>query len=110
MEPSTTRTNGSNLPFSASYQYLRNSSPFSYASTGLCKCTFGRPEMAPSRTSSILGCVAAVMETESPSQPRPAVIHKIWTSLTAGAFWVERPYGTADVPIAGSLLLIGVIH
>ena len=32
----------------------------------------------------MLGCVAAVIETESPSQLRPAVIHRMWTSLTAG--------------------------
>src|ERR1700761_8733811 len=43
----------------------------------------------------MLGWVAAVMETESPSQPSPAVIHKIWSSATAGFFWVTRPYGIA---------------
>ena len=47
--------------------------------------------MAPSSTSSMLGCVAAVIETESPSQPRPAVIQRTWTSETAGGFWVTRP-------------------
>ena len=39
----------------------------------------------------MLGWVAAVMETESPSQPRPAVSQSTWTSETAGAFWVTRP-------------------
>src|SRR5271156_1437629 len=80
------------------------SSPPSKASTGLCKCTLGKPGMAPSKTSSMLGCVAAVIETESPSQPRPAVIQRICTSFTAGAFCVDRPYGTAAVPIVGLLL------
>ena len=47
--------------------------------------------MAPSKTSSMLGCVAAVMETESPSQPRPAVIQRMWTSETGDGFWVFRP-------------------
>src|SRR5262249_6805374 len=61
-----------------------NSSPTSLASTGLCKCTFGNPGIAPIITSSTLGCSAAVIETVSPSQPRPAVIQTIWTSLTPG--------------------------
>src|ERR1700688_4881353 len=75
------------------------SSPTSTASTGLCKCTLGKPGMAPNNTSSMLGCVAAVIETESPSQPRPAVIQRMCTSLTAEAFCVDRPYGTVAVPI-----------
>jgi hypothetical protein len=32
----------------------------------------------------MLGNVAAVIETESPSQLNPAVIQRMWTSLTAG--------------------------
>src|SRR3954469_20217304 len=56
-------------------------------------------------TSSMLGCVAAVMETESPSQPNPAVIHKIWSSATAGFLCVTRPYGIACAVIIGDLLL-----
>ena len=39
----------------------------------------------------MLGWVAAVIETESPSQPRPAVIQRTCTSLTAGARCVFRP-------------------
>ena len=39
----------------------------------------------------MLGWVAAVIETESPSQPSPAVIQRMWTSLTAGARCVFRP-------------------
>ena len=36
----------------------------------------------------MLGWVAAVMETESPSQPSPAVIQRMCTSATAGFFCV----------------------
>src|SRR5580700_3057571 len=82
IEPSTTNTKGLSLPSAARYQNFMNSSPFSYARTGLCKWTFGRPGIAPNITSSKLGCVAAVIETESPSQPRPAVIQTMWTSET----------------------------
>ncbi len=42
--------------------------------------TLGRPGIVPRTMSSRLGCVAAVMEIESPSHPRPAVIHKISTA------------------------------
>ena len=42
----------------------------------------------------MLGCVAAVIDTESPSHPNPAVIHKISISFTGGVFCVLRPYGT----------------
>jgi hypothetical protein len=37
------------------------------------------------------------------------VIQTMCTSLTAGAFWVDRPYGTVAVPIAGLLLSKQVI-
>src|SRR5580704_15501636 len=99
MEPSTTSTNGSSLPSSAWYQYFRKSSPTSYASTGLCRCTRGSPGIAPNKTSSMLGWVAAVTETESPSQPRPAVIHRMCTSETGEGFCVTRPYGTVSAAI-----------
>src|SRR5215813_4849137 len=61
-----------------------NSLPTSLASTGLCRCAFGNPGIAPRSTSSMLGCSAPVTEIVSPSQPRPAVIQTIWTSLTSG--------------------------
>src|ERR1700688_3979837 len=96
MEPSTTSTKGSSLPSSAKYQYFMKSSPTSYASTGLCKCTFGSPGIAPNKTSSMLGWVAAVIETESPSQPRPAVIQRMCTSATGDGFCVTRPYGAVS--------------
>ncbi len=47
--------------------------------------------MAPITMSSMLGWVAAVTDTESPSQLSPAVIHRTWTSLTAGSRCVLRP-------------------
>src|ERR1700722_18041786 len=40
--------------------------------------------MLPMTRSSMLGCMAAVTETESPSQPRPVVIQTTCTSFTAG--------------------------
>src|SRR5262245_46620567 len=41
--------------------------------------------MVPRRTSSMLGWLAAVIETVSPSQPRPAVIQRMSSSAMAGA-------------------------
>src|ERR1700733_2604164 len=55
--------------------------------------------MAPNKTSSMLGWVAAVTETESPSQPRPAVIQSMCTSATGDGFCVTRPYGTVSAAI-----------
>jgi hypothetical protein len=57
-------------------------SPSRRRGPGWCRCTRGRPGTAPSRSSSRLGCVAAVMAMESPSQLRPAVIHKTSMSRT----------------------------
>ena len=53
-----TSTNGaSSVPSAAARNGARNSSPPSVGdSTLLCRCTFGRPGMAPSSTSSIAGC------------------------------------------------------
>src|SRR5580692_122639 len=56
--------------------------------------------MAPSSTSSMLGCVAAVTETESPSQPKPAVIQRMCMSEMGDGFCVFRPYGTASAVMA----------
>src|SRR4029077_16113885 len=41
--------------------------------------------MVPRSTSSMLGWVAAVIDTESPSQLNPAVIQRMWTSSTLEA-------------------------
>ena len=48
----------------------------------------------------MLGCVAAVMDTESPSQLRPAVIQSTSISAIAGVVCVRRPWG-ADVSVMG---------
>src|SRR3954451_15111795 len=60
-----------------------NSSPPSVGdSTLLCRCTLGSPGTAPSSTSSIAGCIAAVTEIVSPSQLIPSEVHRMWTSST----------------------------
>ena len=74
IDPSMTRMNGSSFPAAASRIDCMNASPFSYASTGLCRITLGTPGSAPATSSSMLGRLAAVMAIVSPSQPRPAVI------------------------------------
>src|SRR6187551_3332408 len=79
-----TSTNGSAAsPLAAARNGVRNSSPPSVGlRTLLCRLTFGIPGMAPSRTSSMLGCPAAVIETESPSQLIPSEIQRMSTSST----------------------------
>src|SRR4051794_14885313 len=86
IEPSITSTNGSSsCPSAACRKGLRNSSPLSVGeSTLLCRLTFGSPGIAPSRTSSMLGWPAAVIETVSPSQLIPSEIQRMCTSSTPG--------------------------
>src|SRR4051795_9920864 len=85
IEPSTTSTNGaSSSPRAACRKGARNSSPPRVGeSTLLWRWTFGMPGIAPSRTSSMPGCPAAVTDTESPSQLIPSEIQRMWTSSTA---------------------------
>ena len=64
-----------------------NSSPFSYASTGLWTITLGMPGIAWVTMSSRLGSTAEVMATESPSQPRPVVIQMTWASTASVFAW-----------------------
>src|SRR3954447_1319912 len=87
IEPSMTSTNGaSSSSRAAARNGARNSSPPSVGdSTLLWRWTFGMPGIAPSRTSSMPGWPAAVIDTESPSQLIPSEIHRMWTSSTAGA-------------------------
>src|SRR3954451_9892626 len=87
IDPSITSTNGApRVPSTASRYGFRNSSPPSDgASSLLCKCTLGRPGIAPSSTSSMLGSDAAVTDTESPSQLIPSEIQRMWTSSTPDA-------------------------
>src|SRR3954467_3780268 len=84
IEPSMTRTNGASSSSTSAWRNgLRNSSPPSVGdSTLLCRLTFGRPGIAPSRTSSMPGWPAAVIETESPSQLIPSEIQRMSTSST----------------------------
>src|SRR3954470_18125490 len=84
IEPSITSTNGlSSSARAAARNGVRNSSPPSVGeSTLLCRFTFGIPGIAPSSTSSMPGCPAAVTEMESPSQLMPSEIQRMWTSST----------------------------
>jgi hypothetical protein len=79
IDPSTTSTYGaSRVPAAASRNGFMNSSPPSVGdSTLLCRLTFGRPGMAPSSTSSMLGWLAAVIETLSPSQLNPSDVQRM---------------------------------
>src|SRR3954470_12285381 len=87
MEPSITRTNGaSSSSLTAWRNGRRNSSPPSVGdSTLLWRLTFGRPGIAPRSTSSMPGCPAAVIDTESPSQLIPSEIHRMCSSCTPPA-------------------------
>ena len=85
MEPSTTSTNGSSSPRSALKNHSMKSlvlptGPLSKSISGQCTATFGSPGNALSAISSMLGWVAAVRATESPSQLNPALIHRTWTT------------------------------
>jgi hypothetical protein len=53
------------------------SGPHSKSISGQCTAIFGSPGNAPRTISSMLGCVAAVRATESPSQLRPALIQRM---------------------------------
>src|SRR4051812_39975209 len=79
-----TSTNGASSSSTTAWRNgLRNSSPPSVGeSTLLCRLTFGRPGIAPSRTSSMPGWPAAVIEIESPSQLIPSEIQRMSTSST----------------------------
>src|SRR5688500_8705506 len=110
MDPSTTRTNGSSSPRSALKNHSRKSSapplgPHSKSISGQWTATFGRPGSAPRAISSMLGWVAPVRATESPSQLSPALIHSTWirTSSAASSAYRVGAYGlTRGFP--GSLL------
>src|SRR5688572_10534582 len=115
IEPSTTRTNGSSSPRSALKNHSRKSSappfgPHSKSISGQWTATFGSPGSAPSAISSMLGWVAAVRATESPSQLRPALIQRTWIRTSSAASSASRviAYGIAATsrghvlePVAG---------
>src|SRR3984957_2438231 len=88
IEPSTTSTKGSSSPRSAFQNHSRKSSappagPHSKSMSGQCTAIFGSPGSAPSAISSMLGCVAAVKATESPSQLKPALIQRTWIKVSS---------------------------
>src|SRR5450755_3126967 len=91
IEPSMTRTNGSSSPRSALHHHSMKlsapvSGPHSKSINGQCTWIFGRPGSAPSTISSMLGWVAAVSATESPSHDRPALIHRMCSTGSAAVF------------------------
>jgi hypothetical protein len=59
------------------------SGPQSKSINGQCSATLGRPGRAPRAISSMLGWVAAVNETDSPSQDKPQLIQRIWIGLSS---------------------------
>ena len=59
--------------------------PHSKSISGQCTAMLGRPGSAPSAISSMLGWVAAVNATESPSQLSPALIQSTWIRGWASA-------------------------
>src|SRR3954452_6760659 len=95
IDPSTTRTNGSSSPRSALKNHSRKSSapplgPHSKSISGQCTATRGSPGSAPSAISSMLGWVAAVRATESPSQLSPALIQSTWIKVSSAASSASR--------------------
>src|SRR4051795_2351550 len=91
MDPSTTRTNGSSSPRSALKNHSMKSftpptGPLSKSMSGQWTPTLGSPGRAPRAISSMLGWVAAVSATESPSQERPALIQRMWTTGSSAGF------------------------
>ena len=89
IDPSTTRTNGSSSPRSALKNHSMKSSapptgPHSKSISGQCTAILGSPGSAPRAISSMLGWVAAVSATESPSQLSPALIQRTWTTASSG--------------------------
>ncbi len=107
IDPSTTRMNGPSSPRSAWWKAAMKASPTSVASTLLCRCTLGRPGTRPSSTSSMLGSVAAVTDTVSPSQLSPSEVHRMCTSSSAVDVVMAQP---PDRPLQVMLHHLSVAH
>ena len=78
--------NGSSSPRSARWNHSMKlsaepSGPFSKARYGQCRAICGRPGSAPRTRSSMLGWVAAVSATDSPSQLRPPFIQRMCSTF-----------------------------
>src|SRR5580700_11486551 len=79
--------------------------PLARARKGLCRVTFGIQGICPRRISSMLGWVPAVIAIVSPSQPRPAVIQRTSSSVTASSLvGTTAIRGSVDDIISLSLL------
>ena len=65
---------------------------------------FGKPGRAPKAISSMLGWVAAVSATESPSQLSPALIQSTWTTASSVAVSVAVKVPS---PVVAALGLCG---
>src|SRR3954451_16534897 len=108
IDPSMTSTNGSAAsPRAAARNGVRNSSPPSVGlSTLLWRLTLGRPGMAPSSTSSMLGWPAAVTDTESPSQLIPSEIQRMSTSSTPATGYPFHRQGVHEQFLAADQLYV----
>ncbi len=89
IDPSTTSTNGSSSPRSALKNHSKKSSARPWGRTrsrsgASAPRSWGGRGSAPSAISSMVGCVAAVSATESPSQLRPALIQRMWITVSSG--------------------------
>ncbi len=114
IDPSTTSTNGSSSPRSALKNHSRKSSapptgPHSKSISGQCTAIFGSPGSAPRAISSMLGWVAAVSATESPSQLSPALIHRTWMSGSSASVGVPAPAVSVVAMDPPLLLITGTI-
>lgn len=102
MDPSTTSTKGSRSPRSALKNHSKKSSAPRWvrirSRSGASARRPGESGQRPKAISSTLGWVAAVNATESPSQLRPAFIHRTWinvcSALTAASVGMLQLSGT----------------
>src|ERR1700730_12401825 len=104
-----TKTNGSSSPRSALKNHSMKSSapptgPFSKSISGQWTAIFGSPGSAPRAISSMLGWVAAVRATESPSQLSPALIQSTRMTVSSSAVATahlqsERTDGASARPV-----------
>ena len=90
IDPSMTSTNGSISPRSPLKNHSMKLSapwtgPHSKSISGQWTATLGNPGSTLSAISSMLGWVAAVSDTESPSQLRPALIQRMWIGDSSSA-------------------------
>ena len=102
IDPSTTSTNGSSSPRSALCHHSMKlsapcSGPHSKSISGQCTAIFGSPGSAPSTISSMLGWVAAVRATESPSQLSPPFIQRMWTTPSSAPPFVGVSFSATAV-------------